>query len=277
MRTILVDSSLCIRCCNCQIACKDEHCGNDWSPITLPQGRGQFWIKANEWESGDGDKVKVNRVPVMCQHCARPACAEAVPGAVTRRADGVILMDIEKTKGHPEIVDACPYHAVFWNEELEVAQKCTMCAHLLDKGWKEPRCVTACPTGALKFVDTSELVDSKVVSPLQELHPEYGTEPSVRYMNLPSPFIAGAVVNGAENRSLPGIEVRATHQVTGGESVARTDAFGDFDIEVRDPGYYSVTVDPWGYYAKTIVNVLVEDGVNMGDVILYPEKAPASR
>ncbi|MCL5734640.1 MAG: hypothetical protein M1274_03470 [Actinobacteria bacterium] len=45
-----------------------------------------------------------------------------------------------------------------------------MCAHLLDKGWKEPRCVDACPTGALLFGEESELED--VIAGAQMLKPE---------------------------------------------------------------------------------------------------------
>ncbi len=46
---------------------------------------------------------------------------------------------------------SCPYGVIFWNEDKQVAQKCTLCAHLLDEGWKEPRCGQACPTGALSI------------------------------------------------------------------------------------------------------------------------------
>jgi Fe-S-cluster-containing dehydrogenase component len=31
------DVSLCDGCYGCQLACKDEHCGNDWTPIAKPQ------------------------------------------------------------------------------------------------------------------------------------------------------------------------------------------------------------------------------------------------
>ena len=50
-------------------------------------------------------------------------------------------------------MDACPYGAIYYNEDLNLAQKCTGCAHLLDRGWKEPRCVDVCPTQALELVE----------------------------------------------------------------------------------------------------------------------------
>ena len=48
MKTILFDASLCNGCYGCQMACKDEHCGKDWSPIAAEQPTsGQFWCKVN--------------------------------------------------------------------------------------------------------------------------------------------------------------------------------------------------------------------------------------
>ena len=45
---------------------------------------------------------------------------------------------------------ACPYGAIYWNEEKGLAQKCTGCAHLLEAGWAETRCSQVCPTEALR-------------------------------------------------------------------------------------------------------------------------------
>ncbi len=58
-----------------------------------------------------------------------------------RRDDGIVIVDPEKAAGRKDLVSSCPYRRIYWNEEQQVAQKCTMCAHLLDQGWKEPRCV----------------------------------------------------------------------------------------------------------------------------------------
>ena len=53
-------------------------------------------------------------------------------------------------------MDACPYGAIYFNEDLNIAQKCTGCAHLLDSGWTETRCADACPTLAIKIMDEDE-------------------------------------------------------------------------------------------------------------------------
>ncbi len=54
--------------------------------------------------------------------------------------------------------------------DLNIAQKCTWCAHLLDKDWKEPRCVDACPTGALTFGEEADLKD--LIAKAEVLKPE---------------------------------------------------------------------------------------------------------
>ena len=57
------------------------------------------------------------------------------PGAVYRRKDGIVIIDHKEAKGMRWLTNACPYGAVFWNEEADLPQKCTFCAHLLDQGF----------------------------------------------------------------------------------------------------------------------------------------------
>ena len=181
----------CLQCSNCWVACKDEHCSNDWSPITAPQGPDEWWIKVKQWEEGSGRHMKMFREQILCQHCDECALVKAAPDAVYKREDGIVIIDPEAAKGMRNLVDLCPYGTVYWNEELGLAQKCTLCAHLLDAGWDKPRCVNACPADALQFVDVDELTAQNMPAPAEKLHPEYGTNPSLVYMNAPTPFIAG--------------------------------------------------------------------------------------
>ena len=106
--------------------------------------------------------------------------------------------DPEKAKGQKELIKSCPYGAIFWNEEKNVPQKCTLCSHLLDAGWKQPRCVQVCPTGALKIIktDDSEMLKQIKNENLKILSPEHNTRPRVYYKNLhrfERCFIAGSV------------------------------------------------------------------------------------
>lgn len=269
MKTIVIDPSLCIQCCNCQIACKDEHCDNDWRPIAAPQSEGQFWIQIREHQAGSGTRMRQERVPVPCQHCATCALEAQAPGAIVRRADGIVVLDPEHAAGRRDLVDACPYHAVYYNEELDLPQKCTQCAHLLDAGWSQPRCVAACPRDALRYVDVVELDERHSYAPVEHLHPEYGTNPRVAYVNLPRPFVAGSVYAPAEERVLSRVSLTLTHEVTGRTWHAETDFMGEFKIDGLEEGFYRLELDKEGYEVKTLRHLEVRDGLNCGDIGLY--------
>ena len=59
-------------------------------------------------------------MPVMCNHCDDAPCMKAAKnGAVRKRADGIVIIDPEKAKGQKKIMQACPYGAIFWNEEKQ--------------------------------------------------------------------------------------------------------------------------------------------------------------
>ena len=142
-KVLLVDITRCNGCYSCQLSCKDEHVGNDWSPIAKPQpNTGHFWWKTTETVQGTVPKVRVHYMHEMCQHCEDAPCMAACKnGAFYRREDGLVILDPDKCRGTRSCMDACPYGAIYFNTDLNIAQKCTGCAHLLDDGWTEPRCV----------------------------------------------------------------------------------------------------------------------------------------
>ena len=137
---------------------------------------------------GTVPKVKVAYRPHLCMHCGEAPCMDACPveGAMYRREDGLVIIDPVKCTGCRNCVDACPYKVIYFNEGLNIAQKCTGCAHLLDEGWKEPRCVDACPTLAIRFLDekeaAKEIAGSEVWRPelKEELKPGSTTRTSRR-------------------------------------------------------------------------------------------------
>ena len=60
MKVFAIDLSVCNGCYCCQIACKDEHVANDWTPYAKPQpDTGQFWLGLTEQVRGQVPKVKV--------------------------------------------------------------------------------------------------------------------------------------------------------------------------------------------------------------------------
>ncbi len=275
MKGIVVDITKCIGCYNCQIACKDEHVDNDWTPFAKPQPEGQFWMKVTELERGTVPKVKVDWIPKMCMHCDDAPCIPACPNrAISKRRDGIVIIDPEKCKGTKKCISACPYGVIYFNDALSIAQKCTMCAHLLDRGWKEPRCVTACPADALIFGEREELKD--LIARAEALSPEDKAKPvpkvGVYYIGIPRKFIAGEVYSPAEDKCLDGAEVTLVDITTGDKFTTKTDNYGDFWLEGLRVGTYSLTIEKEGYYPKEIKSISTEKDANLGDIKLYKRR-----
>ena len=215
---MVIDITKCSGCYDCLLACKDEHCGHDYPGYSAAQPMtGQFWMNLIEKERGQFPRVKHTYIPVPCMHCQEATCIRRTPdGAVYRRPDGIVIIDPEKAKGQKQIVSSCPYRVIYWNEEKELPQKCSLCAHLLDDGWKEPRCVEVCPTGALAFGDLDD-PDSEVsrliaAGSAVPMHPEYGLKESVTYIGLPKTFVAGTVVFGDTDECAEDVNVMLTGQ-----------------------------------------------------------------
>ncbi|MCD8100430.1 MAG: oxidoreductase [Oscillospiraceae bacterium] len=278
---IAVNTDNCMECYNCFMACKDEHCGFA-TAVSAPQPHeGQHWVRIDSKERGnDNRKVKTSNVAIMCSHCENPVCmSAATDGAVYKRPDGIVIIDPEKAKGQKQIVDACPIHAVFWNEELQLPQKCTMCAHLLDEGYAKPRCVEACPNEALYFgdLDDPESEVSKVIAkekqtPLPELA---GRETAVKYLNIPTRFLAGSVyLPGDETGEDPaaGAEVTLVRADNGEKITVKTNYFGDWEREWLEPNTeYAINVSLSGYEPVSLTATTDIDRY-VGEIILQKAK-----
>jgi Fe-S-cluster-containing dehydrogenase component len=267
---MVIDVTKCNGCYNCFIVCKDEYCGQDHKPYSVGQPMtGQTWMKVTEKERGQYPRVKVDYIATPCMHCDEPACAVADPEAVYKRADGIVIIDPEKAARNKDVVTHCPYRAAYWNEEKKVAQKCTFCAHLLDAGWKEPRCVEACPTGTLVFGDLDDPnseVSKLVASGKTEALAGYGMSEKVRYIGLPKEFVAGAVVYGDKDECAKGVTV--TLEGADSSAVTVTDGFGDFEFEgLPGNATYKVKISAPGYAPREIV-AKTSRSINLGDIVL---------
>jgi len=270
---LLIDVTKCSGCHNCFLACRDEYYDNDYSPYSAPQPlEGQFWMQVKEVERGSYPKPKLDYIPVPCLHCADAPCIDvAADNAVYRREDGIVIIDPTKAKGQQAIVNACPYRVVFWNKELAIPQKCTMCAHRLDEGEKEPRCVEACPTGALAFgdLDDPDSAISKLVAEkkIEAYHPEYGTKPAVMHVGIPKRFVAGEVVrDDVRGECAEGVSI--TLEGVGVKRQAKSDSYGDFDFEDLERNTaYKITVGLDGYAPK-VFDITTHKDVNLGEIVL---------
>jgi Fe-S-cluster-containing dehydrogenase component len=266
-KVFVIDVARCSGCYNCQLACKDEHVENDWSPYAKPQPKiGQFWMKMQENLCGTIPKIKIHYIPKLCNHCEKAACMEACPnGAIYRRKnDGLVIIHPDKCTGCQACQTACPYDAIYFNEELGIAQKCTGCVHLLDNGSAKPRCVEVCPTETLQFGEEEDLRD--LIAGAAVMKPETGLGPKVYYRNIPGKFIAGMIYDPVEKEVIIGAKC---HLSSGGKTWGTiSDDFGDFWLRDLPVGKYELTIEAEGFARKHFRGLITVKDINLGDIPL---------
>lgn len=236
---LFVDVEKCNGCRNCFLVVKDEYVGNAEPGYFAPQPlAGASWFSVDYIERGEAPFTDVTYLPRTCQHCDDPPCLKAAKnGAVTKRPDGIVIIDPEKARGQKAIVDACPYHAVTWNEELQLPQAWPFDAHLLDRGWTKPRVEQACPTGALSTarIDNSVRAEKIRTEGWRPLRPDLTTGVRVHYRGLQrieTIFLSGTIeVERAGVRDCR--EDVKVELLRDGVVVATTltDGFGEFKID----------------------------------------------
>jgi Fe-S-cluster-containing dehydrogenase component len=208
---MLIETDRCIGCDICLKACKDEFTGNDYShysaaqpepsygygpdmtfglpntPLTVKPwvSHGHLWMKVKEETKGKYPDIKVRYVPMPCMHCDDPPCVKnSINGAVYKRQDGIVIIDPDKGINQRNLVESCPYDRIYLNTSKMIPQKCTFCAHLIDKSML-PRCVEACPLNVLTFGDlddpNSELSKKVVALKAKPINQKYQTGPNVYY------------------------------------------------------------------------------------------------
>lgn len=274
---LIVDVENCTNCNMCVLAVADEYVGNDWPGYAAEMPKhGHRWIDIERKERGQSPMVDVAFVPTMCQHCDDAPCLKvAKNGAVKKRADGIVLIDPVLAKGQKQIVEACPFGAVWWNEEKQIPQAWTFDAHLLDQGWKEPRAAQVCPTAAITAVKVEDAEMQRMVraEELSVLNPEAATRPRVWYKNLyryTHAFVGGTVAQQIDGITdcVAGAKIKLSKD---GRVFAEavSDAYGDFKIDrvPVDSGMYTLEVAAASGVRKTIP-VTVAESVYVGTVMV---------
>ncbi len=278
---LVVDVAKCTNCNLCALAAQDEHVDNTFPGYAAPMPRhGHRWIDLRTRERGQAPMVDVAHLPVLCQHCDDAPCQKAARGgAVRKRGDGIVIIDPDKARGQRQLVEACPYGAVFWNEEQRLPQHWIFDAHLLDQGWSEPRCAQVCVTGALRAlkVEDEEMRRIADAEGLAALRPEQRTRPRVHYKNLhrfAKCFVGGSLVAevGGVADCVEGARVvLAKDRAKVAEAL--TDNFGDFKFDRLDPGSgaYRVVIKAEGFAPMTVAAELGES-VFLGRIFLTLSK-----
>ncbi|GAA4213347.1 4Fe-4S dicluster domain-containing protein [Actinocatenispora rupis] len=189
------DTSVCIGCKACEVACKE------WN--LLPTGAGADGISglsydntqalgANTWRhvafveqpatrpdgsvdalaaAGTADAVDLGMPTVgapdggvrwlmssdVCKHCTHAACLDVCPtGALFRTEFGTVVVQPDVCNGCGYCVPACPYGVIDQRHDDGRVFKCTMCYDRLGAGM-EPACAKACPTDSIQFGELDEL------------------------------------------------------------------------------------------------------------------------
>jgi len=257
---MVVDITKCNACYSCFIACKDEYWDNDYPPYSAAQPRhGQSWIRIEKKEGGTYPHLRVSYMPIPCMQCDAAPCIKAAKnGAAYKRPDGIVVIDPEKAVGQRQIVDACPYGAIFWNEEKQLPQKCNFCVQRLEDG-SIPRCVQACPSKAMIFgdLDDPESEVSKLVGSgkADVFRPEDNTKPRVYYIGLErvtKSFLAASVVFGDVDECAEKVKATLVNKQSGEEKTALTDTYGVFEFTGLSAARYSVKLEYAGYAEKTM-------------------------
>ncbi len=158
------DSTLCIGCKACEVACKQwNRLPSDGYELTGNSYDNTGWLSGTTWrhvqfiEQFEGGKSRWLMNSDVCKHCVQAACLEVCPtGAIIRTEFDTVFIQREVCNGCRDCVAACPFGVIETNNE-GVAQKCTLCYDRLQNGL-EPACAKACPTESIQFGEVDELV-----------------------------------------------------------------------------------------------------------------------
>ena len=274
---VIIDVAECTNCNLCVLANLDEHVDNDFPGYCAPmQKHGHKWINILQNERGQAPYVDIAYAPTVCNHCDDAPCIkEAKGGAISKRDDGIVLIDPVKAKGQKHLVEACPYGHIWWNEKEDVPQHWTFDAHLIDGGWGKTRADQVCPTGAFKTlkVTDEEMARKAKEDGLEVLKPELNAKPRVYYKNLwryTTAFIAGTLSAEADG-AIDCVEGAKVRLVKDGDIVAEivSDNYGDFKFDrlAEDSGAYTIEIEADGKPQKKL-ETTVGKSIFVGDIRL---------
>jgi formate dehydrogenase iron-sulfur subunit len=166
-KAMLIDTTRCVGCRGCQVACKawndlkarkTAFSDTGTNPRTLDASTFTR-VLFREASTADGG-VRLSFVKRQCMQCLEPACASACPvGALVKTAEGPVDYRDERCIGCRYCMVACPFDVpkYEWSSRTPFVRKCTFCADRQAAG-KKPACASTCPTGALEFGDRAALL-----------------------------------------------------------------------------------------------------------------------
>ena len=163
----LIDTTKCIGCKACQVACMEwndlrDEVGSCVGVYDNPADlSAQSWtlMRFSEYEDDKGDLEWLIRKD-GCMHCEDPGCLKACPspGAIIQYANGIVDFQEEHCIGCGYCITGCPFNIPRISKQDRKAYKCTLCSDRVAVG-QQPACVKTCPTGAIVFGSKEAMVD----------------------------------------------------------------------------------------------------------------------
>jgi formate dehydrogenase iron-sulfur subunit len=164
------DTSVCIGCKACEVACKEWNqlpsTSNGFLGESLDNTGtldGQTWRhvkfidKVPDETMGAGDGKAFLLMSDVCKHCTHASCMDVCPtGAIIRTEFDTVFIQHSVCNGCRNCIAACPYDVIEIDPDRNVARKCTLCYDRL-QGGLEPACAKACPTESIQFGPLDEL------------------------------------------------------------------------------------------------------------------------
>ncbi len=187
---MVIDSSSCIDCKACMMACKVE---NNVSP-----GHWRNWVKEQVPVFDDLNHFTGSNAghfqPGNCMHCDNATCVDACPTGATYKdpVNGTVLVNEDLCIGCGSCIPACPYGARYRHTESKKVDKCDFCEARRNRG-ELPACVTTCPTKARTFGDIND-PESDVALLLSKgnyvkvVNNETDTKPNIFYLSSTAPM-----------------------------------------------------------------------------------------
>ncbi|MCO6007852.1 4Fe-4S dicluster domain-containing protein [Actinoallomurus purpureus] len=187
-RGFFTDTSVCIGCKACEVACKEWNAvPDDGFALTGMSYDNTGALGASTWrhvafveqtrphQVGDGVDTRWLMASDVCKHCTHAACLDVCPtGALIRTEFGTVVVQEDICNGCAYCVSACPYGVIDRREDDGRAWKCTLCYDRIGDGL-EPACAKACPTDSIQYGPLDELRE-RASARLNTLHEEGVTE-----------------------------------------------------------------------------------------------------
>jgi formate dehydrogenase iron-sulfur subunit len=202
------DTSVCIGCKACEVACKEwnqvpedglnwagrshDNSGglgaDTWRHVAFIEQRSPIGQHQSNFQRED-DSFRWLMSSDVCKHCTHAACLDVCPtGAIFRTEFGTVVVQADICNGCGYCVPACPYGVLDKREDDGRIFKCTLCYDRLDVG-QEPACAKACPTDSIQFGELEQL-RTRAAGRVEQLH-EAGVSEARLYGHDPSDGVGG--------------------------------------------------------------------------------------